>query len=114
HAQPIPLYDAALKTRVVSFDRSPRFPTTSKAKLSGRSMTLAWILFVFVRSRITVSGVRDKGSATLVQPLGNVHRKPKTLEATPATAELHVTTSPPSRAEVAAGRAAGAARTVAG
>src|SRR2546428_10642683 len=74
-------------------------------------MTLAWILFVFVRSRITVSGVRDKGSATLVQPLGNVHRKPKTLEAPPVTAEFHVTTIPPSRVEVADGYCADAART---
>src|SRR5207245_1062915 len=75
-------------------------------------MTLAWILFVFVRSRITVSGVRDKGSATLVQPLGNVHRKPKTLEATAVTAEFHVTTIPPSWVESADGYCAEVARTV--
>src|SRR2546426_12653597 len=75
-------------------------------------MTLAWILFVFVRSRITESGVRDKGSATLVQPLGNVHSKPKTLEATPVTAEFHVTTIPPSCVEIADGYCADGSRTV--
>src|SRR5947199_10443715 len=70
------------------------------------------MLFAFPVSLITVSGVRDNGSDTLVQPDNKVHRKLNTVEDTPATAEFHATTIPPSWVEIADAYWAEVARTV--
>jgi len=70
------------------------------------------MLFVFVVSAITVSGVLENGFDTLFQPVNRVHRKLNTVEETPVTTEFHVRTIPPSWVGMAEGYWADVARTV--
>src|SRR6267143_170914 len=112
HVHPTTPKVAELKTRFVWFDLSARLPMTYTAKLSGRSITLAWMPVVSIVSTTTVSGRRENGSDTLVHPVMKVHLRLRTFEETPVMAEFQTRMMLPSWANVADGYCADVARTV--